>query len=110
MSFSVRLCILQPSVYNVLFVLYALLVDSSRAACYYPSGLEPVIPGAFTACNSNSNEVSMCCNSENGDKCTKEGLCQSRSNAFYRDLCTDSTWAAPECVKICLGISQSVDL
>lgn len=76
---------------------------TAGATCFYPSGLTAEVDLTFSPCNTNSSAVSMCCNYDNGDKCTPQGLCLSGSNAFYRDMCTDQTWKAPECVKMCMG-------
>lgn len=89
---------LPPSLVGL--VLFSVAV---HATCYYPDGEIAEVIITYARCNINTSVASMCCNADNGDRCTPEGLCISGSNAFYRDMCTDQTWKAPECVKICTG-------
>lgn len=96
-SFSMRQL---PSLCLIVFA----LLRTANAECYYPTGVTAnVVAGVYTSCNATAS-ASMCCNLQNGDKCTPEGLCLSGSNAFYRDMCTDQTWKAPECIQLCTGI------
>jgi len=78
----------------------------AQRQCYYPSGLAPDVGGLFVPCNTNTSVDSMCCNEPNGDRCTPEGICLSGSNGYWRDMCTDQTWLAPECVTLCPTIDN----
>jgi len=93
--------------------LLALLVTFTIAddrTCYYPSGLVANTDASdFLPCNTaNTSAVSMCCDVGNGDRCTPEGVCLSGSNGYWRDMCTDQTWQAPECIKMCLSMHSSI--
>jgi hypothetical protein len=80
--------------------LFSASVIADDRVCYYPSGETALVADEFQPCNGNSTSVSMCCDVKNGDMCTPEGLCLS-GVAYYRDMCTDQTWQAPECVALC---------
>ncbi|KAL8688903.1 MAG: hypothetical protein Q9218_005300 [Villophora microphyllina] len=46
----------------------------------------------------------MCCRTNSTDTCNSDGLCQSDWDGnLWRDFCTDPTWQAPGCTKLCLG-------
>ncbi|KAI4190595.1 MAG: hypothetical protein L6R41_000688 [Letrouitia leprolyta] len=45
----------------------------------------------------------MCCRTTSTDTCRDDGLCDSTWDGnVWRDFCTDPTWQAPNCVKLCL--------
>ncbi|KAI4176906.1 MAG: hypothetical protein LQ343_000763 [Gyalolechia ehrenbergii] len=51
----------------------------------------------------------MCCRTTSTDTCRDDGLCDSSWDGnVWRDFCTDPTWQAPNCVKLCLD-SQGTD-
>lgn len=93
----------------LLYFFFAIFWSFTRAACYYPNGIdmaesdtiEPL--GDYAPCNS-GNEHSMCC--ARWDTCRSDGLCYSNWNGgkheVFRDGCTDRTWKSPSCVKLCL--------
>jgi hypothetical protein len=84
-------------------LLFTSALAQSNQTCYFPSGLTGDV-GTFEPCNSDPSAVSMCCDYVNGDRCTPEGICLSGSNGYWRDMCTDQTWQAPECVRLCMGM------
>ncbi|KAL8947426.1 MAG: hypothetical protein Q9222_006294 [Ikaeria aurantiellina] len=50
----------------------------------------------------------MCCALDSTDTCRGDGLCDSTwDNNIWRDFCTDPTWQAPDCLKICLVGSEN---
>jgi len=91
------------SLLTLYFLISGLQTSANAAACYQPDGEEA--ESSFAPCNSNSSAVSMCCNIQNLDRCTAEGVCVSGSNAYDRDSCTDKTWTSPECIHMCTGES-----
>ncbi|KAH8593399.1 hypothetical protein B0O99DRAFT_742758 [Bisporella sp. PMI_857] len=101
MAFSLNTLIWRSPIARLLA--FGLVIGSVSATCYLPNGEIPV-ETVFAPCNSNSSAVSMCCNSVNSDRCSPEGLCISGSDAYWRNTCTDPTWTAPECVKMCMDI------
>ena len=50
----------------------------------------------------------MCCDTAMNDTCTASGLCdhpdgdEAATHSYWRDACTDSTWASPACLSLCL--------
>ncbi|KAI4238025.1 MAG: hypothetical protein LQ349_001407 [Xanthoria aureola] len=47
----------------------------------------------------------MCCRRSSTDTCRSDGLCDSSWDSnTWRVFCTDPTWQAPNCVKLCLGL------
>ncbi|KAL9601998.1 MAG: hypothetical protein Q9219_002106 [cf. Caloplaca sp. 3 TL-2023] len=51
----------------------------------------------------------MCCRTTSTDVCRDDGLCDSGWDGnVWRDFCTDPTWQAPNCVKLCMN-SQGKD-
>lgn len=56
----------------------------------------------YTPCNTNTKH-SMCCRSSTTDRCRSDGLCDSNWDGnIWRVFCTDPTWQAPNCIKLCL--------
>lgn len=95
--------------------LYALLVSftvldltsaASQQACYFPNGTEAISNVdiyPYLPCFPNRPN-SMCCRTNSTDTCNKDGLCESSWDGnLWRDFCTDPTWQAPGCTKLCLG-------
>lgn len=66
----------------------------------------------YDACNPNAS-ASMCCaldstsdflNAASGVTCRSDGLCASEDGKnITRTACTDQTWQAPECIKLCVN-------
>lgn len=87
----------------ILALLVNMAVASAGATCYYPNGtaaIDSVWP--YLPCNPNA-EHSMCCRTTSTDTCRYDGLCDSGWDGnVWRDFCTDPTWQAPECIKLCL--------
>ncbi|KAL8760129.1 MAG: hypothetical protein Q9199_000266 [Rusavskia elegans] len=47
----------------------------------------------------------MCCRTSSTDTCRSDGLCDSSWDGnTWRVFCTDPTWQAPNCVKLCLDL------
>lgn len=90
----------------ILLTLASTALAAADATCYYPNGTESydntgVMP--YTPCNTRAKH-SMCCRSNSTDTCRSDGLCDSSWDGnIWRDFCTDPTWRAPECLKLCLG-------
>ncbi|KAL8668400.1 MAG: hypothetical protein Q9168_006971 [Polycauliona sp. 1 TL-2023] len=52
----------------------------------------------------------MCCRTSSTDTCRSDGLCDSSwDDQTWRVFCTDPTWQAPECVKLCLDSGRDGD-
>ncbi|KAB2570365.1 hypothetical protein DBV05_g10969 [Lasiodiplodia theobromae] len=92
-------------------------VLGAQAACYYPNGIDrnaeeesdPYRPCTSTdsssslssTSNETEEEASMCCRTRDWDDCRSDGLCQV-NNITWRESCTDKTWKAKGCVKLCV--------
>jgi hypothetical protein len=89
------------------------LVGHSSAACYTPEGLDrnvmiDVSEGYYYAPCDNVVPVSMCCAigpgrvaADSADTCIPGGLCYNQgANLYWRESCTDPTWASPACIKL----------
>jgi hypothetical protein len=55
---------------------------------------------------------SMCCrtNDTTPDNCRPDGLCQDTietQRLVWRESCTDPTWRAAECLKLCIGVDST---
>ncbi|KAL8949979.1 MAG: hypothetical protein Q9222_003957 [Ikaeria aurantiellina] len=98
---------------SALVLLAATLITLTLAAtdstCYFPNGTAAIDPDyPYLPCNPNTKN-SMCCRTTTTDSCTSDGLCLSGYDGnLWRDFCTDPTWQAPNCAKLCLN-SGNVD-
>lgn len=80
------------------FGLQFFLLQNVSATCYWPDG--NATSTDYAPCNYGT--TSMCCDTANNDICTPEGLCLYHKTSYTRDACTDSTWASPNCVSVCM--------
>lgn len=84
----------------------AILVSKGNGECYYRNGTEVI--NAYTPID-NSASNSMCCrfsgNSPDRADPKYPGLCVVLGDQprLARESCTDKTWQAPECLKLCSG-------
>lgn len=93
-----------------LFLAVHLFTSFVAAACYFPNGTdrnankgyEPYQPCVA----SDGGQASMCCRTNDGypDTCQSDGLCRNDGfdGILWREACTDKTWTAPECIKLCI--------
>ncbi|KAI9768418.1 MAG: hypothetical protein M1839_004115 [Geoglossum umbratile] len=87
-------------------LLLALLLSAKSRAqlCYRPDGSPADL--RYVPCLAGAH--SMCCRTNDtifpNDICRLDGLCQSAINRawLWRESCTDKSWAAGECLKLCL--------
>ena len=72
----------------------------------------------YSPCDTDLSHNSMCCawqqkssiylNAESGVNCRSDGLCADVSGGnITRTACTDPTWQAPECIKLCSNGTQA---
>src|SRR2546421_7862496 len=84
-----------------LLVIAAITPTPEAQMCYYPDG--SLDASGETPCNAGRH--TMCCAAvgPSPDFCRPDGLCQDANNDQYvwRQGCTDRTWQAPECLKLC---------
>lgn len=94
------------SLYYMLIFLLCAAVSDAQSTCYRPDGV--AAPASYQPCNTTA-PASMCCNIGYGEACNSIiGLCGS-SSALWRESCTDPTWQAPECLRLCItGPSKSM--
>ena len=81
--------------------MHAVVLAINDTVCYQPSGMadDKTLPCNFTAIQLGG--ASPCCSGH--DICFGDGVCyQDWSGVMYRAGCTDPTFVAPECPKICL--------
>lgn len=95
---------------HIFFLAFSLLTSFATAACYFPNGtdrnankgFEPYQPCVV----SDDGRPSMCCRTNDGnpDTCQPDGLCLNDDfgGILWREACTDKTWTAPECIKLCI--------
>jgi hypothetical protein len=86
-----------------MLLLLFLTATGTGATCYRPGGF--AADPRYVPCNAGT--PSMCCrldDSNNPDFCRGEGLCQeTQQDVVWRESCTDPTWQAPECLRLCIG-------
>lgn len=87
----------------ILASLSSLALAWADSTCYYPNGTAAIDDTwPYTPCIANTRH-SMCCRTTSTDTCRDDGLCDSTWDGnVWRDFCTDPTWQAPNCVKLCL--------
>lgn len=78
-----------------------------QAGCYLPDGTDrnarnDTIAGKtrYEPCSTGAGH-SMCYNTKDGDACVEDGLIYNPGGQLWRESCTDPTWQAPECLKVC---------
>ncbi|KAL8679079.1 MAG: hypothetical protein Q9186_004619 [Xanthomendoza sp. 1 TL-2023] len=93
----------RPLVLFLSLGLFSLSVAAAGTTCYYPNGTAAIDSNwPYEPCKRNTPE-SMCCRKGSTDTCRSDGLCDSGWDGnTWRDFCTDPTWQAPNCIKLCL--------
>jgi hypothetical protein len=89
-----------------LLVVASINLTPEAQICYEPDGT--LDDSNMVPCDAGRH--SMCCEviSSSPDFCCPDELCQdaNKDQEVWRQSCTDPTWQAPECLKLCIGISK----
>ena len=90
------------------FTFFAYITITTAAEiCYFP---DKSVANTYSACNSTAASTpdggSACCLAQNNAYCTDSGLCLT-DGILSRGACTDPTFAAPGCPKICTLVAQT---
>ncbi|KAF2794846.1 hypothetical protein K505DRAFT_336583 [Melanomma pulvis-pyrius CBS 109.77] len=93
-----------------LLLLLWLLASRAHAGCFRPNGTsrnDPSGPDTYLPCSSSTTH-SMCCRTgspSGNDVCRNDGLCKN-GDLIWRESCTDRTWKADACIKLCISDSR----
>ena len=91
---------------SLLLITAAFTMITQTQFCFHPDGSQDT----QNAVPCNVGRHSMCCyiTPTSPDFCRPDGLCQDSTidQLVWRESCTDQTWQAPECVKLCVSKSE----
>ncbi|GME66441.1 hypothetical protein GTA08_BOTSDO13683 [Neofusicoccum parvum] len=96
-----------------------LFVTEAFSSCFLPNGTDRNSiynstdnSTAYLPCHTvPDGEASMCCRlgDADPDTCRHDGLCQGDAGWYWRESCTDNTWQAKGCVKLCIDGAMGND-
>jgi hypothetical protein len=96
-------CSLKSNTMSHTLALLFLIATGVWATCYRPGGF--AADYRYVPCH--DGKPSMCCRTNDPnypDVCRADSLCQETlQDVVWRESCTDPSWQAPECLRLCLG-------